>query len=62
MDRLAYSITEAGELLGYAKSTAYEMAMRGELPTFKPHPKARRRVSADALKKLIEEKQQEDNQ
>jgi excisionase family DNA binding protein len=31
--RLVYTVTEAGELLGLGRSTAYELAAQGELPT-----------------------------
>lgn len=31
--RLVYSVTEAAELLGISRSTAYELVSRGELPT-----------------------------
>jgi excisionase family DNA binding protein len=31
--RLVYSVTEAAELLGISRSTAYELVARGELPT-----------------------------
>ena len=31
--RLVYSVTEAAELLGISRSTAYELVTRGELPT-----------------------------
>ena len=31
--RLVYTVTEAGELLGLGRSTAYDLAARGELPT-----------------------------
>jgi excisionase family DNA binding protein len=30
--RLVYTVTEAAELLGLGRSTAYELAARGELP------------------------------
>ncbi len=31
--RLVYTVTEAAELLGIGRSTAYELVARGELPT-----------------------------
>lgn len=31
--RLVYSVSEAAELLGIGRSTAYELVARGELPT-----------------------------
>jgi excisionase family DNA binding protein len=33
--RLVYTVTEAGELLGLGRSTAYDLAAQGELPTVK---------------------------
>ena len=31
-DRLVYTVTEAGELLGISRAFAYELVARGELP------------------------------
>jgi excisionase family DNA binding protein len=34
-DRLVYSVTEAGELLGISRAFAYQLVTRGELPVIR---------------------------
>ena len=34
-DRLVFTVTEAGELLGISRAFAYELVARGELPVIK---------------------------
>jgi excisionase family DNA binding protein len=34
-DRLVYSVTEVGELLGISRAFAYELVARGELPVIR---------------------------
>jgi excisionase family DNA binding protein len=34
-DRLAYTITEAAQLLGVSRAFAYELAARGEIPVIR---------------------------
>jgi excisionase family DNA binding protein len=34
-DRLVYSVTEAGQLLGISRAFAYELAARGEIPVIR---------------------------
>lgn len=34
-ERLTYSVEEAGEILGISRSSAYEAAYRGDIPTLR---------------------------
>lgn len=52
MEKLLYSITEAGELLGRRKSAAYQMAANGVLETVVVG--SQRMVPARALTDLVE--------
>jgi excisionase family DNA binding protein len=51
VEKLLYSITEAGELIGRRKSTAYAMAAAGELETVVVG--SQRMVPADALRSYL---------
>jgi excisionase family DNA binding protein len=51
-DCLAYSIPQAGKLLGYSRNTAYDAARRGELPTIRLGHKIR--VPKAALERLLD--------
>lgn len=53
-ERLLLRIGEAAQALGVSKSTAYNMAAQGELPTIRI--RGGLRVPADALKAWIVEK------
>jgi excisionase family DNA binding protein len=51
-DRLVYSVTEVGELLGISRAFAYELVARGELPVIRLG--RRRLVPKVALLSLLE--------
>jgi excisionase family DNA binding protein len=53
VDRLAYRMHEAAEVLGISRSKVYEMAYRGELPTIMIG--AARRVPRRALEAWIDD-------
>lgn len=53
-NRRMYTITEAAELLGIGRSTAYELAQRGELDVV--HIGGRRLVSPSVLEGLLGER------
>lgn len=52
MEKLLYTISEAGELIGRRKSAAYAMASAGELETVLVG--SQRMVPAEALRSLVD--------
>jgi excisionase family DNA binding protein len=50
-DRLVYTVSEAGELLGISRAFAYELIARGELPVIKLG--RRRLVPKQALHAMV---------